>query len=166
MKVEKNTVVTLAYSVTDPDNNVLDSGDTPITYLQGGYDGIFAKIEDALEGKQIGHTVTISLEPDEAFGEYDAELLRIVDLEDLPPDVVVGMQFEESNDEDGDEITLFTVTDIADEKAVFDGNHPLAGIRLKFSCTITGIRPASPDEIIAQAAENLSLDITPPFGRA
>ena len=165
MNVAKNTVVTLAYSVTDPDNNVLDAGDTPLMYLQGGYDNIFAKIEDALEGKPVGHTVTLSLEPDDAFGEYDAELLRIVDLSDLPDGVEIGMQFEE-NDEEDDEPRLFTVTDIADGKAVFDGNHPLAGIRLRFSCTITAVRPASPDEIIAQEAEKLSMDIATPFGRA
>lgn len=165
MNVAKDTVVTLAYSVTDPDQNVLDAGETPLTYLQGGYDNIFAKIEDALEGKPVGHTVTISLEPEEAFGEYDAELLRIVDLTDLPEGVQIGMQFEET-DEDDDEPQFFTVTDIADDKAVFDGNHPLAGIRLLFSCTITAIRPASPDEITAGQAEALSLEINPQFGRA
>ena len=165
MIVAKDTVVTLAYSVTDPDGNVLDAGDTPLTYLQGGYDNIFAKIEAALEGKAVGHTMTISLEPDEAFGEYDAELLRIVDLADLPEGVQVGMQFEEA-DEDEDESRYFTVTDIAEDKAVFDGNHPLAGIRLCFACTVTAIRPASPDEITAGEAESLSLDITPSFGRA
>ena len=165
MKVAKDTVVTLAYSVTDPDQNVLDAGETPLCYLQGGYDNIFAKIEDALEGKPVGHTVTVSLEPEEAFGEYDAELLRVVDLEDLPEGVQIGMQFEET-DEEEDESRFFTVTDVADGKAVFDGNHPLAGIRLLFSCTITAIRPASPDEITAGQAESLSLDITPQFGRA
>ena len=166
MNVAKNTVVTLAYSVTDPDNNVLDSGDTPLVYLQGGYDNIFAKIEDALEGKPVGHTITISLEPDDAFGEYDAELLRIVDLSDLPEGVQIGMQFEENDEDDEDGPRLFTVTDIAEDKAVFDGNHPLAGIRLKFSCTVTAVRPASPEEITAGEAEKLSLEITAPFGRA
>jgi len=166
MKVAKDTVVTLAYSVTDPDNNVLDPGESPITYLQGGYENIFIKIEEALEGKEVGHTVTLSLEPDDAFGEYDAELLRIVDLDTLPEGVQIGMQFEETLDDDADESMLFTVTDIADDKAVFDGNHPLAGIRLRFSCTITGIRPASPDEIIAQTADSLSIEVSPQFGRA
>ena len=162
MKVAKDTVVTLAYSVTDPDSAVLDPGNSPILYLHGGYDGIFPKIEDALAGKDIGYTVTISLEPDDAFGEYDAELLKIVDLDDLPEDVEIGMQFEENLDDDdedgGEESAIFTVTDIADGKAVFDGNHPLAGIRLIFTCTITAIRPASPDEITARAAESLSVE--------
>jgi FKBP-type peptidyl-prolyl cis-trans isomerase SlyD len=170
MKVAKNTVVTLAYSVTDPDNDVLDSGDAPIIYLHGGYDGIFPKIEEALEGKTVGHTITISLEPDEAFGDYDADLLRIVDLEDLPDGIEVGMQIEETVADDGvddeDEFILFTVTDIAENKAVLDGNHPLSGIRLKFSCTITGIRPASPDEITAGIAESLSVDIGTKSGHA
>ena len=166
MIVAKDTVVTLAYSVTDPDNNVLDLGETPLVYLHGGYDNIFAKIEQALEGKAVSHTITIGLNPDEAFGEYDAELLRVVDLEDLPPGVEVGMQFEENDEDDEDEVLIFTVTDIADNKAVFDGNHPLAGIRLNFSCTITAIRPASPDEITAGTAESLSMEISPPFGSA
>jgi len=166
MKVEKNSVVTLAYSVTDPDNTVLDPGNVPIVYLHGGYEGIFTKIEDALDGKPVGHTVTLSLDPNEAFGEYDAELVRIVDLDDLPEGVEVGMQFEENAEDDDDEIMLFTVTDIADNKAVFDGNHPLAGIRLKFACTITGIRPASPDEITARTVDSLSIDVVQKPGRA
>jgi FKBP-type peptidyl-prolyl cis-trans isomerase SlyD len=168
MTVGKDMVVTLAYTVTDPDNNVVDSGENPLVYLHGGYEGIFPKIEDALQGQKIGHTVTVSLEPDEAFGDYDANLLRLVDLEDLPEGVQIGMQFEEhlSDDEDDDESCLFTVTDIADDKAVFDGNHPLAGIRLLFACTITAIRPASPDEITAQTADSLTLDIGQPSGHA
>ena len=76
------------------------------------------------------------------------------------------MQFEENDEDDEDGPRLFTVTDIAEDKAVFDGNHPLAGIRLKFSCTVTAVRPASPEEITAGEAEKLSLEITAPFGRA
>ena len=150
MKVEKNTVVTLAYSVTDPDNNVLDSGDTPITYLQGGYDGIFAKIEDALEGKQICHTVTISLEPDEAFGEYDAEMVHVESRDTFPGELEIG-QFLEGAPEGGDEdeTLLFRVTDMAEGKVVLDANHPLAGVVLDFACTVSAIRAASPAEIAA-----------------
>ena len=168
MIVAKDVVVTLAYSVTDPDNAVIDEGDAPMVYLHGGYDNIFAKIEDALDGKPIGHTATISLEPDDAFGEYDAELLRVVALDELPDGVSIGMQFEgDADDCDDDDFPLiFTVTDIAEDRAVLDGNHPLAGVRLKFSCTITAIRPASPDEITTGQAEKLSLEIEPQFGRA
>ena len=158
MIVAKNTVVTLDYSVTDPDRNLLDSGEQPLVYLQGGYENIFAKIEEALEGKAVGHNTTVSLEPEDAFGEYDVDLMEIVDLDELPPEVEIGSQVERQDDED-DEVRGFVITDIAEGKAILDGNHPLAGTRLLFTCTITAIRPASPQEIQAGQAESLSLNL-------
>ena len=73
MQVAKNTVVTIDYHVTDTDNEVVDEGREPIVYLHGGYDDIFPKIEEVLQGKNVGESVQIKLQPDEAFGEYDAK---------------------------------------------------------------------------------------------
>ena len=57
------------------------------------------------------------------------------------------MQFERGGDDGDSEDGLFTITDIADDKVVVDGNHPLAGIALLFSCTVTGVRAATAEEI-------------------
>ena len=48
---------------------------------------------------------------------------------------------------DDDDILIYRVTEIADDKVVLDGNHPLAGMALVFTCTVTSIRPASAEEI-------------------
>ena len=146
-----NTVVTLSYNLTDPDGNMLDEGNQPIVYLHGGYDGVFIPIEDALEGKSTGETVTIKLQPNDAFGEYDFDLLQIEPVENLPQPLKVGMMIE-GDAEEGleDSAVFYTVTEIADGKAVLDGNHPLAGMALIFSGTVTAVRPATAAEIEAR----------------
>ncbi len=150
-QVGKNRIVTLSYSLTDPDGNTLDAGNDPIVYLHGGYDGVFIPIEEALEGKSVGDTVTVKLQPNDAFGEYDFDLLQIEPVENLPQPLTVGMMIEgdvEEGLEDG--AVFYTVTEIADGKAVLDGNHPLSGMALVFTGTVTAIRPATDEEIAAR----------------
>ncbi|WP_211364085.1 FKBP-type peptidyl-prolyl cis-trans isomerase [Propionivibrio limicola] len=148
MQVAKNTVVTLDYSVADPDGELVDPGKDPLVYLHGGYDDIFPMIEEAVQGKKVGESVVVKMQPDDAFGEYDAELVQIEPRKNFPEELQVGMQFEgmpEGGDED--EVLIYRVTEIADDKVVLDGNHPLAGMALVFTCTVTAVRPASAEEI-------------------
>ncbi|WP_305072912.1 FKBP-type peptidyl-prolyl cis-trans isomerase [Propionivibrio sp.] len=148
MQVVKNTVVTLDYSVTDPDGELVDAGKEPLVYLHGGYDDIFPMIEEALQEKKVGESVVVKMQPDDAFGEYDAELIQIEPRSAFPKELQIGMQFEglpEGGDED--EAIIYRVTEIADDRVVLDGNHPLAGMALVFTCTVTAVRPASEEEI-------------------
>ncbi len=148
MQVVKNTVVTLDYNVTDPDGELVDAGKEPLVYLHGGHDDIFPMIEEALQGKKVGETVVVKMQPDDAFGEYDADLIQIEPRKSFPKELQVGMQFEglpEGGDED--EVMIYRVTEIADDRVVLDGNHPLAGMALVFTCTVTAVRPASTEEI-------------------
>ena len=148
MQVVKNSVVTLDYSVTDPDGTLVDAGHEPLVYLHGGYDDIFPMIEEAVQEKKVGESVIVKMQPDDAFGEYDAELIQIEPRKDFPKELQVGMQFEGvPNGDDEDDILIYRVTEIADDKVVLDGNHPLAGMALVFTCTVTAVRPASADEI-------------------
>jgi FKBP-type peptidyl-prolyl cis-trans isomerase SlyD len=148
MEIVRNTVVTLAYQVTDPEGNSVDEGQEPIVYLHGGHDDIFPRIEEALQGKCAGDSVQVKLQPDEAFGEYDADLVQIEPRADFPKELQVGMQFEGSP-EGGEEedFVIYRVTDIAGDKVVLDGNHPLAGMALVFSCTVSTVRAATAEEI-------------------
>ena len=148
MQIARNFVVTLEYHVTDPDGEVVDEGREPIIYLHGGYDDIFPKIEEALQGKTVGESVQVKLQPDEAFGEYDASLVQVEPRKDFPKELQVGMQFE-GGPEDGeeDDFVIYRVTEIAADKVVLDGNHPLAGMALVFTCTVSGVRPASAEEV-------------------
>lgn len=147
-QVAKNTVVTLDYNVTDPDGELVDAGKEPLVYLHGGYDDIFPKIEEAVQGKKIGESIKVKLLPDEAFGEYDDSLIQVEPADAFPKEIQVGMQFEGAPEGTEDEdFVIYRVTDIADGKVVLDGNHPLAGMSLIFTCTVTGVRPASAEEL-------------------
>lgn len=147
-QVVKNTVVTLDYNVTDPDGELVDAGQEPLVYLHGGYDDIFPLIEEAVHEKRIGESVVVKMQPNDAFGEYDAELIQVEPRKGFPKELEVGMQFEGVPDGgDDDDILIYRVTEIADDKVVLDGNHPLAGMALVFTCTVTGVRPASAEEI-------------------
>ncbi len=148
MQVEKNTVVTLDYNVTDPDGELVDAGTEPLVYLHGGYDDIFPMIEEAMQGKKVGESVVVKMQPDDAFGEYDADLIQIEPRKSFPKELQVGMQFEglpEGGDED--DVMIYRVTEVADDRVMLDGNHPLAGMALIFTCTVTAVRPASAEEI-------------------
>ncbi len=149
MKVDKNTVVSLRYELKDTDGNILDSSEEPASYLLGGYDTIFPKVEQALMAKTVGDSVMVDLQPEDGFGDYDEELLQIEPSDVFPADALkVGAQFE-GEDPEGD-VILYTVTDIADGQVVLDGNHPAAGERLIFSGKITDVRLASKQEITVE----------------
>jgi FKBP-type peptidyl-prolyl cis-trans isomerase SlyD len=155
MKIEKNTVVSLRYKLTDAQNNIIEEPDSPMVYLHGGYEGTFPKIENLLDGQDLGYEASIQLEPSEAFGEYDPELLKIEPRTRFPEPLEVGMQFEgvpdaeeeQDTDEVDDEPLIYTVTDVADSQVVLDGNHPLAGMALRFWVQVEDIRAATDEEI-------------------
>ena len=181
MKISKNTIVSLRYKLTDAQNNVIEEPEAPMVYLHGGYDGTFPKIETALDGQDVGYETTLQLDPGDAFGEYDPELLKIEPRTRFPDPLEVGMQFEGvpdaddfSNDaeqardvlDDGDEddpsALIYTVTDVAENQVVLDGNHPLAGMALRFWLQVEEVRIATDDEIQnrhPQGAEGLGIGI-------
>ncbi len=149
MRIEKNTVVSLNYELSDSSGNILEKTDEPISYLHGGYGGIFPLVEEALHEMEIGHSCSISMEPENTFGEYDEELIRVEPRSSFPENVTVGMHFE-GGAEGSDDIIVYTVTDVVDDTVVVDGNHPFAGMALNFSCTVTDVRPATQEEISHQ----------------
>ncbi len=144
MNILANTVVTLTFKLYDARNTLLEETPEPIAYLHGGHSGIFPKIEAALNSKQPGDSVSVTLEPADAFGEYDAGLIRMEPVDRLPPDIAVGGYLVA--EEDGSE-RVWRVTNIAEGKAVLDGNHEFAGQRLRFDCTVVDVRPATSEEV-------------------
>lgn len=146
MRIEKNTVVTLHYKMIDPEGKILEETEMPISYLHGGFDGIFPTVEEALHEKEIGHTLSLLMEPEEAFGDYDTELMRVEPRSAFPEEVAIGMQFE-GGEEGSDDFLIYTVTDVTDDIVVVDGNHPYAGMALRFECTVTAVRPATTEEL-------------------
>jgi FKBP-type peptidyl-prolyl cis-trans isomerase SlyD len=146
MQIAMNTVVSITYELKDSSGNVLEASKEPVSYLHGGYDNIFPRVEEELHGKAIGDTVEITLEPADAFGDYDEELVQMEPVSAFPSkDLKVGMQFE-GEDESG-EVILYTITNINDGKVIVDGNHPWAGERVLFKATITDVRKAGEEEV-------------------
>lgn len=146
MQIAMNTVVSMTYELRDSEGNVLESSAEPVSYLHGGYDNIFPRVEEEMHGKSVGDSIEVSLDPADAFGDYDEELVQIEPASAFPTkDLKVGMQFE-GEDESG-EIILYTVTDIQDGKVVVDGNHPWAGERVLFKATVTAVREAGQEEM-------------------
>ena len=150
MNITRDSVVTLSFTLYDAQGAVIEQSKQPITYLHGGYNNLFPLVEQALQGKTAGDTASVRLEPGDAFGDYDEELLRVESRDRFPEVLEVGMQFEGipgDEPEEGEDADIFTVTDIADGKVVLDGNHPWAGKRLRFDCRILDVRAATPEEV-------------------
>ena len=146
MNIVKDTVVTITYIVRDMEGKLLEESEDAVSYLHGGYDNIFPLVEQALEGKAVGDNIELKLQPADAFGELDDSLVRLEPRDGFPADMEVGMQFVGSP-VDGSEEMLYTVTDIAEDKVVVDGNHPYAGQAVHFLCTVAEVRAATPDEV-------------------
>ncbi len=147
--IAKDVVVTLNYKLSDAQGNLIEESREPMVYLHGGYGNTLPKLEEALEGKDVGAKIQVQVEPQDAFGEYDPELVRMESRDRLPSPLEVGMQFEGAPDTAGpdEDSVIFTVTDIADDKVVLDGNHPLAGMALRFELDVVSVRPASAEEV-------------------
>jgi FKBP-type peptidyl-prolyl cis-trans isomerase SlyD len=147
MQAEKNTVVSINYEMYDVEGQLLDQTENePMVYLHGGYDSIFPLVEEALHGKSVGDKIDVLLETDDAFGAYEAELVRTEDKDAFPPEVEVGMMFEADDPETG-EVLIFRVIGIEEGKVLVDANHPLAGQSIRFVATINAIRPATDEEL-------------------
>lgn len=156
MRVAKDTVVALDVELSDLWGNLIERSDAPVRYLHGGYGELLPALETALEGKQTGDRLTLDLEPEDAFGEYDEGLLRVETCARFPATLEVGMRFEGVPGEAAapEAPVIYTVTDIADGKVVLDGNHPYAGIAVRFKCTVRDVRTATPGEIARGSADD------------
>jgi FKBP-type peptidyl-prolyl cis-trans isomerase SlyD len=146
MQIGQDSVVSLSYELSDSEGKLIEKTKKPIAYIHGGYDGIFPRVESELDGKGVGDACEVKLSPEDAFGNYDASMVREEPRNLFPKNVAVGMQFEGAAEGSGDH-SVYTVTKVTDDKVHVDGNHPLAGKSLVFSCKITGVREATAEEL-------------------
>jgi len=140
-KIKKNTLVSMLIKLEDEEGNITDESEE-FMYLHGGYNQVFQKLEDALEGKKAGDTFHVALTPAEAFGEYDETLVLKEPLKDLPDDIAVGTEL------DGEEEGIVYVVESIDGKyAILNANHELAGIALIASGKILEIEQLSGEAV-------------------
>lgn len=151
MRIEDDVWVTVEYRLYDSQGEALEPAERELTYLQGGYGAVFSRVEQALEGREVGYETMLHLEPEDSFGDYDPELVRLAARSDFPDALEVGMTFEGAPGDDG-EVGLFTVTDYTEEAVVLDGNHPLAGMSLRFELRVIDVREATVEEVERERA--------------
>lgn len=146
MIIENNKVITINFTLKNSEGTLLETteGDKPFDFLQGAME-ILPKLEYELEGKSVGEKLTITLDPDEAYGERNDELVDELSLEEFGPEgVAVGDELQVPMDDD---IILLTITKIEGDVVTADMNHPLAGMTLVFDIEILGVRDATKEEL-------------------
>ena len=139
-------VVFITYSVLNMEGQVMGQQDMPTGYVHGANSGLFASVEQALEGKREGDSVEATVPPEEGFGDPDPNLVVTELLENLPPMLrSLGAQAEMQNDA-GDLLT-FRVVEIKDGEVTLDANNPLAGKPCVVAATVVSVRTATPEEM-------------------
>jgi FKBP-type peptidyl-prolyl cis-trans isomerase SlyD len=151
MEITQQCVVSLTWTLKDTLGEELDVLDEPVEFLVGG-DDLFQKIEEALQGHETGARVELQLEPEQAFGDFNDQLIFLEPRALFPTDIEEGLTFEGSAlpagcNPDAPKDALYTLTDIYSEHVVLDGNHPLAGIALRLSLKVEAVREATEEEI-------------------
>lgn len=132
---------------TDPDAAGHNCDDDGCTEEQGpmeliiGDEEFYIPIEEALVGMAPGEKKTVTISPDDAFGDYDPENVFSVARSEFPDDLTptVGMALEVDGDEDEDEAYMVTVVKVTDEEVSLDTNHPLAGEELSYEFELVEI---------------------------
>ena len=129
---------------------VLDELDEPVAFYLGGHD-LLPKIEEALQGHTVGAKVDLHLEPEDAFGDFDENLLFLEPRALFPKDIEEGLTIEGAAlpagcNPDAPRNVLYTITEIYPDHLVLDGNHPLSGIALRISLKVNQVRLATDQE--------------------
>ena len=144
--IKRDKHVSLTYTITDENDDVLERVDMPISYVHGRENQVIEKVEQALEGHEVGDEISVELSPEEGFGEHQPELTYTDDIDNVPQEFrYVGAEVEFRNDKG--ESRMFRVSRIADGKLTVDGNHPFAGKVITYNIKVSGVRDATPDEI-------------------
>ena len=151
MDIKVQCVVALTWTLKDTLGETLDTLDEPVEFLLGG-DDLLPKIEAALQGHSVGAKVDLHLEPEDAFGDFDDQLLFLELRELFPKDIEEGLTIEgaalpQGCHPDAPRNALYTIAEIYPEHVVLDGNHPLAGIAIRLHLKVEAVREATEDEI-------------------
>jgi FKBP-type peptidyl-prolyl cis-trans isomerase SlyD len=146
--IQNGKFVSLTYSIADPEGNVLEQSDLPVSYIHGGETELIGGMDRAVAGKRQGEEVTLSIPPGEAFGDHDPDLTFTDDIENVPPQFrQLGAEVQMQND--AGEVKNFYVTKMEGGKLTVDGNHPLAGKTLVVKVKILEVRDATKEDAMS-----------------
>jgi FKBP-type peptidyl-prolyl cis-trans isomerase SlyD len=147
VQIAADAVVLIHYTLKDDAGEVLDSsaGGEPLAYIQG-HGNLVPGLEKALEGKQGGDALAVTLSPDEGYGKRDQSLVQRVPKRSLQGsgEIRKGMQFRAQTDQG---LRVFTVTAVVGDMISLDGNHPLADQTLHFDVEVVSVRAATAEEL-------------------
>lgn len=164
MIISSPCVVSLVWRLEDAQGQLVDELNEPMEFLLGGED-LLPKVEEALIGQSEGFETHLHLEPEHAFGEYDADLVFFEERAIFPEEVIEGMQFEGppegSKTPDLVQDAIYTVTEVYDTHVVLDGNHPLAGLAVNISLKVLDVRLATEEEVEQGSVSEALLGFTP-----
>lgn len=151
MDIKEQCVVALTWTLKDTLGDTLDELQEPVEFLLGGQD-LLPKIEAALQGQTVGDKVDLHLEPEDAFGDFDDQLLFLEPRALFPKDIEEGLTIEGTSlpsgcHPDAPRNALYTIAEIYPEHVVLDGNHPLAGIALRLHMQVAAVREATEEEV-------------------
>lgn len=151
MDVSEDRIVGITYVLRDAeeDEELERTGDDePFHYLHG-HGNIIPGLESALEGLEEGDEFEVELDPEEAYGEYDASLIQRVGRDQFPDDVELkpGTPIQLVPEGSQGAGMIFYIKEIAGDEVVLDGNQPLAGRSLHFQGKVTEVREASDEEV-------------------
>ncbi len=150
MLITAPCVVSLTWKLQDTQGQAIDELTDPVEFLVGG-DDLLPKVEEALIGQAVGFETTLHLEPEHAFGDYNAALVFFEDRGLFPAELDAGMQFDGVPDGATTQglppDAIYTVTEVYPHHVVLDGNHPLAGIALRLELQVREVREASASEV-------------------
>ena len=113
-----------------------DHGPMELTIGEGDF---YTPVEAALVGMQVGEKKTITINPDDAFGDHDPENVFTVQRSELPDEInpEVGMGLEVTGDDD--DLYMVTIIRVSDTEVILDSNHPLAGEELTYEFELVEI---------------------------
>ncbi|MBU3663427.1 MAG: peptidylprolyl isomerase [Bacteroidetes bacterium] len=146
MQISANKVVSIHYTLTNNEGDVLDtsSGGEPLNYIQG-IGALIQGMEEGLEGKSLGDKLQLKIAPEKGYGALQMEMIQQVPISAFGGQMVSpGMQFEAGSEE---QRFLVTVKEVSDEFVIIDGNHPLAGVELNFDVEVLEVREATEEEL-------------------
>jgi len=151
MEINSPCVAALTWTLKDSLGNVLDELAEPVEFMVGGHD-LLPAIDGALQGHATGATLHLNLEPEDAFGDFDEQLIYLAPRNLLPDGIEEGMLLEASALPKGiaggaAPDAILTITEIYPDHVILDANHPLAGIALRLTLTVAGVRAATEDEL-------------------
>jgi len=151
MEINQQCVVALTWTLKDTLGEELDVLDEPVEFLVGGND-LLPVIEAALQGYSAGSSLQLQIEPEQAFGDFNDQLLFLEPRHLFPSDLQLGLTKEGSALPEGcnpnaPRDTLYTITDLYPDHVVLDGNHPLAGIAIRITMRVEAVREATEEEV-------------------